>query len=189
MWRRTMLPFAAITALAISAPASAQEASAPVTPAPASPAPAPAPRSPAYSDSQMQDFARATVELQALGSQDPAAMTRAIEGAGMRVEDYNSMGDAMRADPKLAASLNPYLDTANVERTARLTREATQGLDRRWSPPPRHAASARKSASRHALGKGHAHKGKAATSRHHAAKRTGHAAASSHASRHRHRKR
>jgi hypothetical protein len=96
----------------------------------------------------------------------------------MNVEDYNRMGDAMRASPALAASLNPYLDNANIERTARMTRLATQGLDHHWSPPPRHGAKARASAGH---GKGHAHKGKAAKGRSHAAKRSGHAAASKHA--------
>ncbi|CAN7593631.1 DUF4168 domain-containing protein [Phenylobacterium sp. LjRoot225] len=175
MWRRTLLPVAVITALALATAAAAQETAAPATSAP-----------PAYSDSRMQDFARATVELQALGDQDPAAMTRAIEGAGMNVEDYNSMGDAMRADPALAASLYPYLDTANLERTARVTRLATQGLDRRWSPPKRKVAATKTSRRSHA--KARSHKRKAAASRQHATKRKGHAAASKPAARHRQRK-
>jgi glucose/arabinose dehydrogenase len=181
------LPVAMIAALALAAAAHAQESPAPAGP-PAQPpaAAAAAPRAPSYSESQMQDFARATVELQALGSQDPGAMTRAIEGAGMSVEEYNGMGDAMRANPALAASLTPYLDSANVERTARITREATQGLDRRWSPPPRHAAPVRKAAAhRKAHGKARAHKGKAATSHRHAAKHSSRAATSKHATHHR----
>jgi hypothetical protein len=182
------LPVAMIAALALAAAAHAQESPAPAgppaqPPAAAPPAPAAAaPRTPSNSERQMQDFARATVELQALDSQDPGAMTRAIEGAGMSVEEYNGMGDAMRANPALAASLTPYLDSANVERTARITREATQGLDRRWSPPPRHTAPVRKAA---AHGKARAHKGKAATSHRHAAKHSSRAATSKHATHHR----
>lgn len=203
MWRKTLLPVAAITALGLAAAANAQDrpapAAAPPAATPAAPAPAPAPRSPTYSESRMQDFARATVELQALGSQDPDAMTRAIEGAGMSVDDYNAMGDAMRADPALAASLYPYLDSANVERAARMTRLATQGLDHRWTPPPRHAVSGKKAEARHSHGKARAHGGKAATGHKHAAskhsaskhggKRTSHAASSSHPSHRRHKKR
>lgn len=178
MWRMT-LPFAVIAGLAMATAAGAQETTT------ASPAAAPAPLRRTYSDSQMQDFARATVELQALGSQDPAEMTRAIEGAGMGVEDYNSMGDAMRADPALAASLTPYLDSANLERTARLTRQATEGLDRRWTPPKRHAAAAKPARQRHA--KASAHKRKASASGHHATKGKGRKASASHA-RHKRRK-
>jgi hypothetical protein len=180
MWRKTLLPVAVITALALGVAANAQET--PATLAPTAPAPA----APSYTDGQMQDFARATVELQALGSQDPAAMTRTIAAAGMSVEDYNRMGDAMRASPALAASLNPYLDNANIERTARMTRLATQGLDHRWSPPPRHAKASKSAVAHH--GKARAHKGKAAKGRHQAAKRTGHATSSKHASHRRHRK-
>src|SRR5689334_22721796 len=102
MPRRPLLPLTAIAALMLSAAAQAQEA--PASP-PASAAVAPAPAHRSYTPDEMSSFARATVELQNLGSQDPEQMTKAIQGAGMSVEDYNKMGDAMRADPKLASSL------------------------------------------------------------------------------------
>jgi hypothetical protein len=134
MRRRPLLPLTAIAALMLSA-AAAQAQDAPPAAA------APAHRS--YSSDEMSHFARATVELQNLGSQDPAQMTRAIQGAGMSVQDYNRMGDAMRADPKLAASLNPYLDSANTERTARIYAERSR--------TPSFAGQARRASSRHAV--------------------------------------
>jgi hypothetical protein len=131
MWRRPLLPLAAITALALSAAAQAQDA--PVSP------PAAAPSHRAYSPDQMNSFARATVELQNLASQDPEAMSRTIQSSGMNVEDYNQMGDAMRADPALATSLNPYLDSASSARTARIYAQRSHTPS--FSEPPRRAAS------------------------------------------------
>jgi hypothetical protein len=193
MGLKTALPFAAAAWLALTAfAATAQEAAPAVTaapaaaPAPAPVAPAPAPAAPAatYSDSQMAAFAHATVELQASGAQDPAAQTQVIERSGLRVEDYNAMGDAMRADPKLAASLNPYLDEADAERRARITRiPADAG---RYTPPTRHAAArsghVRGSHHRTAHGHGRHHAaspshGRHAKAGHHAAGRRGHTAA------------
>ena len=125
MHRRPLLPLTAIAALMLSAAAHAQDAPA-SPPAAAAAAAAAAPARKSYSPDQMSSFARATVELQNLGSQDPEQMTRAIQGAGMSVEDYNQMGDAMRSDPKLASSLSPYLDSANTERAARIYAQRSQ---------------------------------------------------------------
>jgi hypothetical protein len=161
MGLKSALPLAAAAMLALSAfGATAQEAA----------APARAAAHPAYSDSQMSAFAHATVELQALGTQDPSAQTRAIERSGLRVEDYNSMGDAMRADPALAASLNPYLDQANAERTARITRIPPSA--RSYAAPARHTR-AKAHSTRHRSVRSHG--------KHHAGKATRHAS-----SRHRH---
>jgi glucose/arabinose dehydrogenase len=137
MWRRPLLPLAAIAALALSAAAQAQDA-------PASPAAPAAPSHRSYSPDQMNSFARATVELQNLGTQDPEAMSRTIQGSGMSVEDYNQMGDAMRADPALATSLNPYLDSANSARAARIYAQRSQTPS---FAEPRHASSHRAVAS------------------------------------------
>ena len=178
MRRRPLLPFTAIAALMLSAAAHAQDA--PAAP-PAAAAPAPAHKS--YSPDQMSSFARATVELQNLGSQDPDQMTRAIQGAGMSVEDYNQMGDAMRGDPKLASSLSPYLDSANTERAARIYAQRSQtpsfaGTPRRTSS---HAAASHKASrssahkASHTRTSKHAHATKAShrTPRaHHAVKKT-----------------
>lgn len=132
MLRRPLLPLSAIAALMLATAAQAQEA-----PAPAAAPVAQAHRS--YSPDQMSHFARATVELQHLGSRDPSAMTQAIQGAGMSVEDYNRMGDAMRADPKLASSLNPYLDSANTDRMARIYAERSKTPS--FAGQPRHTAT------------------------------------------------
>jgi len=167
---KTLLPFAVAAALALCAPAAAQ--------------PAPAPT---YSDSQMQDFARATVELQALGSQDPASMTRVIQRAGMSVEDYNNMGDAMRANPALAASLNPYLDEANAERMSRVSRAAAP--ERAPASPHRRVAS-RHTSSRHGKAHAKAHATRTHTTRtgHRTARAKRHTVAASHGAHRRHRK-
>jgi len=183
MWRRPLLPLAAIAALALSAAAQAQDA-------PAAP-PAAAPSHRTYSPDQLNSFARATVELQNLGSQDPGAMTRTIQGSGMSVEDYNQLGDAMRADPALATSLNPYLDSANSARAARIYAQRSQTPS---FAEPRRASSHRavashKASSRHSRSSSthkashtratkHGHATKAshkATAAHHTAKRTTHA--------------
>ena len=199
MWRRPLLPLAAIAALALSAGAQAQDA--PAAPPAAAAAPAPSHRS--YSPDQMNSFARATVELQNLGTQDPEAMSRTIQGSGMSVEDYNQMGDAMRADPALATSLNPYLDSANSARAARIYAQRSQTPS---FAEPRHASSHRAVAShtasnRHSRGGAHkashtratrhGHAAKAshkATAAHHTAKRTAtHASSAAHKSkRHKH---
>lgn len=142
MPRRPLLPLAAIAAFMLSAAAQAQEA--PVSP-PASSAAAPAHKS--YSPDEMSSFAKATVELQNLGSQDPEQMTKAIQGAGMSVEDYNKMGDAMRGDPKLASSLTPYLDSANTERAARVYAERSR--------TPSFAGQPRRTTSHHAVAVSH----------------------------------
>jgi len=158
MRRRLLLPLTAIAALMLSAAAQAQDApAAPAAPSAAAPAAtAPAPAHKTYSPDQMSSFARATVELQNLGSQDPGQMTRAIQDAGMSVEDYNQMGDAMRGDPKLASSLNPYLDSANTERAARIYAQRSQ--------TPSFAGQPRRRASSHAIA---THKASTkATSRH-----------------------
>jgi hypothetical protein len=141
MRRRPLLPLTAIAALILSAAAQAQEA--PASPPAAAAAPAPAHKS--YSPDQMSGFARATVELQNLGSQDPQAMTRAIQGAGMSVEDYNQMGDAMRADPALASNLTPYLDSATNERAARIYAQRSQTPS--YGSPTRRTSSHRAVAS------------------------------------------
>lgn len=177
MLRRPLLPLAAIAALTLCAAAEAQE-----------PPPAAPPSHRAYNTDQMSDFARATVELQALGSQDPAAMTRAIQGAGMSVEDYNRMGDDMRADPALATSLNPYLDNANSERVARFYRTqaqvqpAARSASTASRKTPSHKAAAH--TNRHGKSKAGAPKarhGKAASgSRRHASKKGASHAASTH---------
>ena len=199
MWRRPLLPLAAIAALALSAGAQAQDA--PASPPVAAAAPTPSHRS--YSPDQMNSFARATVELQNLGTQDPEAMSRTIQGSGMSVEDYNQMGDAMRADPALATSLNPYLDSANSARAARIYAQRSQTPS---FAEPRHASSHRAVAShtassRHSRGGAHkashtratrhGHTTKAshkATTAHHTAKRTTtHASSAAHKSkRHKH---
>jgi hypothetical protein len=193
MLRWPLLPLAAIAALMLSATAEAQDA-------PAAPPVAATTGHRAYSADQMHDFARATVELQAQGSQDPAEMTRTIRGAGMSVEDYNQMGDAMRADPALASSLNPYLDSANSERVARFYRAQAQVQPAAHSTGTRHptsshtvsshkvsshkATASRSHTTRH--GKAHARTaqrshGKAANSRHQATRSASHAASSRHA--------
>jgi ABC-type phosphate/phosphonate transport system substrate-binding protein len=177
MWRKSLLSLAVVTTLALAAPAGAQDTAASARPT--------------YSDSQMQDFARATVDLQALGSQSPTEMTRAIEGAGMSVADYNSMGDAMRADPALAGNLNPYLEEATAERRARVSR--AQYASPASTPPAHHARTARRTSVRHVRATTHSRSHKTATRHHttarshHAAKRTHHVA-TSHPVRHRHRK-
>lgn len=184
MLRRPLLPLAAIAALMLSTAAEAQEA--PASP----PAAAAAPSHRAYSADHMHDFARATVELQALGSQDPAEMTKAIQGAGMSVEDYNQMGDAMRSDPALASSLNPYLDSANSERVARFYRTQAQVQPAARSTAARHTtsthkASSHKSSSHKATSRStrHGKLHKATTSRHYATKKSTSHAASSHKAR------
>ena len=200
MWRRPLLPLAAIAALALSAAAQAQDA--PASPPVAAPAAAPSHRS--YSPDQMNSFARATVELQNLGTQDPEAMSRTILESGMSVEDYNQMGDAMRADPALATSLNPYLDSANSARAARIYAQRSQTPS---FAEPRHASSHRAVASHtassrrsssgsthkasHTRATKHGHTTKAshkATAAHHTAKRTtAHASSAAHKSkRHKH---
>jgi hypothetical protein len=139
------------------------------------PAPAAAPVAQAhrtYSPDQMSHFARATVELQHLGSRDPSAMTQAIQGAGMSVEDYNRMGDAMRADPKLASSLNPYLDSANTDRMARIYAERSKtpsftGQPRSSAHKASHTRSTRRA---HTTKASHHH----ASTSHHASRKTTH---------------
>jgi hypothetical protein len=175
MRRRPLLPLTAIAALMLSA-AAAQAQEAPASP----PAAAPAHRS--YSSDEMSHFAKATVELQNLGSRDPGTMTKAIQDAGMSVQDYNRMGDAMRADPKLASSLNPYLDSANTERTARIYAERSRtpsfaGEPRRASS--HHAVASHKSTRKASRHKASSHK---ATSRHSraTAHKTTHATKASH---------
>ena len=173
MPRRPLLPIAAIAALMLSTAAQAQDAPA------SSPAAVAAPAHKAYSPDQMSSFARATVELQNLGSQDPDQMTRAIQGAGMSVEDYNQMGDAMRGDPKLASSLTPYLDSANTERAARIYAQRSQTPS--FAGKPRRASSHQAVASRKASGH-KATKRHSRSSAHKAARSTrhGHAAKASH---------
>lgn len=188
MRRRPLLPLTAVAALMLSAAAQAQEAPA----SPAAPAAAAAPAHKTYSPDQMSAFARATVELQNLGSQDPEQMTRAIQGAGMSVEDYNAMGDAMRADPKAASSLTPYLDSANTDRAARIYAQRSQtpsfaGKPRRASSQP--ASASHKASGRHSRGgvhkashtrtakHGHATKAshkRSTTASHHASKTAAH---------------
>jgi hypothetical protein len=128
-------------------PAEAAESPAAAPPAPAATAPPATTR--AYSPEQMYRFAHATVELQSLRQQDPASMSSVIQDAGMSVEDYNEMGDAMRADPALASSLNPYLNTYNSERAQRLmAQQAT--YDRNAPARSTHHAGAHTRTARHA---------------------------------------
>lgn len=176
MWRRPLLPLAAIAALALSATAQAQDA-------PVSPPAAAAPSHRAYSPDQMNSFARATVELQNLGSQDPGAMSRTIQGSGMSVEDYNQMGDAMRGDPALATSLNPYLDSANSARAARIYAQRSQTPT--FARQPRHVASHHAAAShkvaRHKASSRHSRSSSAHKASHtHTTKKTTHATKASH---------
>ena len=176
MRRRPLLPLTAIAALMLSAAAQAQEA--PASPPAAAP-PAAAQPHRSYTPDQMSSFARATVELQNLGSQEPEQMSRAIQGAGMSVEDYNQMGDAMRGDPKLASSLTPYLDSANTERAARIYAQRSQTPS--FAGKPRRASSHQAVASRKASGH-KATKRHSRSSAHKAARSTrhGHAAKASH---------
>ncbi|WP_227000060.1 DUF4168 domain-containing protein [Phenylobacterium soli] len=144
------------------APAS-QPAAAPVAAA------APAAPTPAYGEAQMRSFARATVDLQLVDPRDVSGQARAIEAAGMSVEQYNQMGDAMRGDPQLAARLNPYLANARAERPA-IPGYTPNAYARSYSSsyrPAVHHTSSRAS-------KSHARKGKASR-----ASRRGHKAASS----------
>jgi hypothetical protein len=137
---------------AAEAPAAAPPPSAATPPASAASAPSTPTR--AYSADQMYRFAHATVELQLLREQDPASMSRVIQDAGMRVEDYNEMGDAMRADPALASSLNPYLEDYNAERAQRLMAQRSNYVD---SAPARsrHHAKARARTTHHAHATAH----------------------------------
>jgi len=126
MWARALLaPFAVLALSTVAQAQDAPNAAPAAAPAPPALAAPPAPAS-AYSADEMHRFAHATVELQLLRQQDAASMSRAIQDAGMSVEDYNQMGDAMRADPALASRLNPYIDAYNSERSApaRSTRHA-----------------------------------------------------------------
>jgi hypothetical protein len=198
MRRSPLLPLAALAALMLSAAAQAREAPA------STPAAAAAPAQKAYSPDQMSSFARATVELQNLGSQDPEQMTRAIQGSGMSVEDYNQMGDAMRADPRLASNLTPYLDSANTERAARIYAQRSRTPS--FAGTPRHATSSHHAAATHkASGRrthasvhkashtrstkhGHATKTAhhhATSTSHHAARKATHATSSAHKSKRR----
>ncbi|RAK59758.1 hypothetical protein DJ021_08055 [Phenylobacterium hankyongense] len=185
---RSSFVFAALAAALAFGPAAQTQAQ---MPAPA----APAPSHPAYGQQQLDAFARATVDIQALGSQDPDAMTRSIQANGLSVEQYNEMGDAMRGDPALAASLDPFLQHARVERVAS---DAAAG---RYQPHPGAAATSSR-ASRTRAASSHVSSGKAsrhgkrhatsahrsASSRHHVGKTsrtTGHHATARHsASRH-----
>ena len=191
MLRSSFILAAVAAALATGPAAQAQ------MPSPA-PSPAPAAAHPAYGQQQLDAFARATVDLQALGSQDSAAMTQSIQANGLSVEQYNEMGDAMRGDPALAASLDPFLQHARVERVA------TDAAAGRYQPHPGAAATYSRGsetqaaaspvsskshagkASRH--GKRHAASaGKSTHGRHHAGKTsrtTHHAAAAHHSSTH-----
>ena len=94
MRRRPLLPVTAIAALMLSA-AAAQAQDAPASP----PAAAPAHRS--YSADEMSHFARATVELQNLGSQDPEQMTKAAnarELTGARRAELTAGGSATETE-------------------------------------------------------------------------------------------
>jgi hypothetical protein len=185
MLRSSLILAAVAAALAFGPAAQAQ------TPA----QPAPTAAHPAYGQQQLDAFARATVDLQALGSQDPAAMTRSIQANGLSVEQYNEMGDAMRGDPALAASLDPFLQHARVERVAS---DAAAG---RYQPHPGAAATYSRGSATHAAAspvssKSHAGKasrhgkrhaasaGKSTHGRHHAGKaaRATHHAATGHSS-------
>jgi uncharacterized protein DUF4168 len=165
------LGMAAGAAAQVAAPEQAQ-ATAPTL------APSQPPPQAVYSDPQMRAFAKATLDLQALGSQDAGAMSRAIEATGMSVERYNAMGDAMRADPALAARLNPYLDNERMARFA----------SRSYAPASYEAYAAGSGSRRHHAGShwsrhqgggrhhgGHASHGSGhgAPSHHHAAAHTG----------------
>jgi hypothetical protein len=185
MLRSSLICAAVAAALAFGPAAQAQTAS----------QPAPAAAHPAYGQQQLDAFARATVDLQALGSQDPAAMTQSIQANGLSVEQYNEMGDAMRGDPALAASLDPFLQHARVERVA------TDAAAGRYQPHPGAAATYSRGSATQAVAspvssKSHAGKasrhgkrhaasaGKSTHGRHHAGKasRTTHHAATGHSS-------
>jgi hypothetical protein len=112
MFRRTAF-FAAVAAWAFVA---VQARAQPTDPGPPAAAASPMAGQRAYDDRQMRAFAGATLDLQALGSQDPAAMTHVIEARGMSVQQYNQMGDAMRGDKALEGRLAPYLQSAQAER-------------------------------------------------------------------------
>ncbi len=122
---KAWLPLAMFATLAMGSAVEAAEPPAAAAP-PASTATTPSATTHAYSADQMERFAHATVELQALGQQDSASMSRVIQDAGMSVEEYNEMGDAMRGDPALASSLNPYLDAYNSERAQRLIAQGSR---------------------------------------------------------------
>lgn len=155
--------------LAQEPPPNAQPAAAAAPAAPATPAPAPS----AYSDSQMRAFARATVDLQLVDPRDVSGQARAIETTGLSVEQYNQMGDAMRADPQLASRLNPYLASARTERPA--IPGYTPGAYARSYSSSYHPVS-------HHTSRSHARKGKAshAPRRGHKGSAGHHAKASSH---------
>jgi hypothetical protein len=159
MFRRPAL----FAAFAILAPAAVQVQAQPMAESPAAAsAPMVAP-SHDYDDQQMRVFAGATLDLQALGSQDPAAMTHVIEARGMSVRQYNEMGDAMRADKALEARLAPFLRAARTGRAGGYT--APPAAARRplvWNNPYVSPRSAR--GSRH-----HHHRTTASSRRHHSA--------------------
>jgi len=162
MWARALLaPFAVLALSTVAQAQDAPNAAPAAAPAPPALAAPPAPAS-AYSADEMHRFAHATVELQLLRQQDAASRSRASQDAGMSVEDYNQMGDAMRADPALASRLNPYIDAYNSERAQRLM--AARRSDYERSAPARstrHAkAHARSSRQAHASAHSgrHAHK-------------------------------
>lgn len=150
--------------LAQEPPPAAEPAAAAAPAAPATPASAPS----AYSDSQMRAFARATIDLQLVDPRDVSGQARAIETTGLSVEQYNQMGDAMRADPQLASRLNPYLASARTERPA--IPGYTPGAYARS-----YASSSSYRTVAHHSSKSHARKGRAS----HASKR-GHKGSSSH---------
>ena len=103
------------------------ESAAPATPAepavsdaPADAAPAAVPAEPAapaiaaadVSEAEIESFARATVELQAIqadatitADQKQAAMQAAVTGAGLDPAKYNAIGKAAQADPELRAKV------------------------------------------------------------------------------------
>ena len=103
------------------------ESAAPATPAepavsdaPADAAPTAVPAEPAapaiaaadVSEAEIESFARATVELQAIqadatiaADQKQAAMAAAVTGAGLNPAKYNAIGKAAQADPELRAKV------------------------------------------------------------------------------------
>ena len=101
-------------------------------------APAAAPAGAAAADAEIQSFARATLQLHALGQPTPEQMAQAIAGAGIPVERYNEIAAQMQQDPALQSRVNAALISAQQQAKATATPdgEAAKAAAPAGPPPP-----------------------------------------------------